>query len=154
MTTPIPYPIINGFRASGNSIELVIAGIKGLRGFKVLDYNRTRSRGMVEGNHPDPLGKTRGKNAYKASCELYLAEWNLLLATLGPGYGDLPFTVISQFSENGFDTITDTLLGCTLDSSTGGGDSTSTDGLLRKFDLNPLKILYNGQDDCEVPLVG
>lgn len=151
----IPYPLINGFRHSGNSIEVDLGGSR-FRGFKTIDYDRTRSRSTVWGNHPDPIGKTRGKNEYKASCELYLAEWHAWITSLGTGYGDKAFTVTVTYVEGGFDTITDILSGCTIDSVAGSHSSDSTDPLIRKFDLNPLKIIFGsaGLDDVAIPLIG
>jgi hypothetical protein len=152
MTTPISYPLLNGVRHSFSSIELKINGVI-YQGFKSINYNRTRTRGMARGNSPDPLGKTRGENEYKADCELYLAEWNLLQAGLGAGYGDVSFTVICSYTENGFDVITDELQGCTLDDSD-AANSQGVDPTVRKCTLSPIKILFNGIDDLETPLTG
>lgn len=154
MATPIAYPLINGFRHSGNSIDTLDLNGNKFRGFKSIEYTRTRTRVMVYGNHPDPIGKTRGKNEYKASVELYLAEWHAFVSSLGAGYGDVIFSINAVFVEGGFDTITDRIIGCTIDTSTGGAVSDSADPLMRKFDLNPLKIVYGGFDDAAIPLVG
>jgi hypothetical protein len=124
------------------------------RGFKSIQRSRTRTRTILHGNHPDPIGKTRGKNEYKASVEILLAEYNALQAAIQSaqaGYGDVFFSMIVSYSENGFDTITDTVIGCTFD-TTEASDSDGTEGTMRKIELNPLKILFNGLDDCAVPL--
>ncbi len=152
MPTPIQYPLLNGVRHSFCSIELKLNNTIFI-GFKSLNYNRTRSRGVVRGNHPDPLGKTRGDNEYEADCELYLAEWNMFQMSLGAGYGDVFFQIFATYSENGFDTIQDVINGCTID-STEVSQSQGSDPLVRKFDLSPLKILYNGVDDMITPLIG
>ena len=152
MTQPIQYPFINGNRADGNSIELKIAGLIFI-GFKSIEYSRKRTRTKPMGAHPDPLAKTRGTNEYDANCEMYLAEFNALLAHLGAGYGDVPFTITATYIQNGFDTIQDVLRGCTIDSTT-ASNPVGAEALVRKFDLAPLKILYNGVDDLAVPLVG
>jgi hypothetical protein len=55
------------------------------------------------------------------------------------------------YSENGSDLIQDVLLGCTLD-TTDVANSQSPDALVRKFKLNPIKILFNGVDDSAQPL--
>jgi len=150
MATPIPFPLVNGTRHSFSSIELKIAG-QIFVGFKSINYGITRSRGLVRGNHPDPIGWTRGENEYKADCELYLAEWNLLQSQLGPGWGDVPFVVLVTYGENEFDTITDELIGCHLD-GTDISNGQGTDALVRKVELNPLKILLNGLDNNTTPL--
>lgn len=153
MPTPIPYALVNGVRHSPVSIELKLQG-QIFIGFKSIEYSRTRKRSMVYGHHPDPLGKTRGQNEYKASCELWLAEWNAFQAQLGTGYGDVLFQVLVTYTENGFDTIQDVINGSSMDSTEAASEASSTDGLARKFDLNPVKILFNGIDDVAVPLTG
>ena len=153
----IPLPLINGVRHSAASVELKVANII-IVGVKSVDYSRKRSRTQVRGFHPDPLGQTRGENEYDASIEIYLAEFNQLQAACqalngGKGYGDATFDVIVTYGENGFDTITDTIRGCNID-STEAGVSQGPDALTRKIELSPLKILYNGLDDLTNPLVG
>ncbi len=152
MTTPIAFPLINGVRHSFSSIELKIAGVIYV-GFKSINYSRTRSRTNVFGNSPDQLGKTRGTNEYKCDVEMFLAEFNQIQAQLGAGYGDVFFPINVTYTENGFDTISDTIIGCTLD-TTDASNSQGTDPTVRKFELNPTKILFNGIDDMTVPLTG
>lgn len=152
MASPIAYPLVNGFRHSFASIELKLGNLIFI-GFKGINYSRTRNRALVRGNSPDPIGKTRGDNEYSADCELYLAEWNVFQASLGKGYGDQMFQVIVTYTEAGSDTITDRLLGCSID-STEASQSQGSDPLTRKFDLKPLKIILNNLDDLAVPLVG
>lgn len=152
MTTPIAYPLINGVRHSFASVELKLNG-QIFIGFKSINYSRTRSRSLVRGNSPDPLGKTLGENEYSCDAEIYLAEWNLFQSLLGAGYGDVFFQVLATYSANGFDTIQDVINGCTVD-STEASQSQGPDALVRKFDMKPLKILFNGIDDLAQPLVG
>ncbi len=158
MATPISYPLIDGYRKSFVSIECVFSakGAQGapsmslnFRGFKNISMSRTRERGEARGNHPDPLGKTRGKNTYKASVEILIEEFNQLqaeLAKISQAYGDVFFTFTRTYTENGTDTITDTAIGCTFD-TTESDDTESADPSLRKIELNPLKVLFNGIDD-------
>src|SRR5262249_47614835 len=127
----------------GNSLEF--------RGFKTINYNRTRSRTKVMGNHVDPLGKTRGTNDYTCDAEVYLAEYMALIRQLGAGYGDKQFSIFVQMVEGGFDDIQDEILGCTLD-TTDASNSQGTDPLVRKIDFNPTKILFDGIEDVDVPL--
>lgn len=152
MATPIPYPLINGTRHSFSSIELKLNGNIFI-GFKSINYSRSRSRTAVYGNSPDPIGKTRGTNEYTADVELYLAEWNQFMESIGEGYGDVFFQVLVTYSENGFDTIQDTINGCTIDGLE-VSQSQGSDPLVRKFEMSPLKSLFNGKDDLAVPLVG
>lgn len=150
MAEPIAFPLVNGVRHGFSSIELKIAG-QIFVGFKSVNYTRTRSRTMVYGNSPDPIGKTRGTNEYKADLELYLAEWHLLQNILGEGYGDIFFDALVTHGENGFETIADELIGCTFDTDD-AQNSQGTDPTARKIDLNPVKIKYGGKDNLEFPL--
>ena len=155
MTTPINYPLVNGARHSFVSIELNLNGLV-FPGFAEINYTRTRSRTAVYGNNPDQIGKTRGKNEYKADATVYLAEWNQFQAQLQaqkPGYGDVFFQITVTYNAVGFDVITDTLLGCTMD-TTEASNAEGADPTKRKFELNPIKILYNGIDDNATPLHG
>lgn len=152
---PLQYPSTTGARPSFGHIELNIAGFKFV-GFKKIDYSRTRSREMIYGAHPDPLGKSLGQNEYKASCELYLPEFNLFIQQLGLqgiplGYGDTFFTVAVTYNATGFGVVTDTLYGCSFD-STDAANSQGTSALTRTFELNPLKIEFSGIDDLTNPL--
>ena len=169
MSTPISYPDINGVRQSFVSSEIkfaqpAIGGSVGgatlslnLRGYKAADYGRKRTRGELRGNHPDPLGKTRGSNAYTGKFTYALAEAlairNALQALAGgsSGYGDVFFSVIVTHSETGFDTQTDSVLGCTLDDDqiklAEGVEATMVE-----LDFSPLKVLINGVDDVTNPL--
>lgn len=154
-TTPIPYPDATGARHSWASIKAIIAGVPFL-GIKKCTYDRKRTREEVRGTHVDPLGKTVGENAYTCAIDLYLAEWNQLQALIQDaadqqsigdvGYGDVFFTIQVQYSANGFDTIQDEIIGCTLD-MTSADQQQGPSALIRGIELNPLKILFNGLDD-------
>lgn len=155
MADALVYPLIRGFRHGFTSIKLIfnLDGGKTIEMFcKSINYGRTRSRGLVRGNHPDPIAKTRGENEYKASVEMALAEYRLLVAEIGPGYGDKVFATFITYGENGFETVTDQILGCTIDDDD-ASNSQGPDPLMRKLDLAPLKILMAGVDDLEVPMI-
>ncbi len=155
MADALVYPLVRGFRHGFASIVLVYAldnGKKIQMFVKSVNYGRTRSRGLVRGNHPDPIAKTRGENEYKASVEMALAEYRLLVAEIGPGYGDKFFDMFVTYGEDGFTTVTDVILGCTIDDDD-ASNSQGPDPLMRKLDLAPLKILMAGVDDLEVPMV-
>lgn len=162
MPTSIAYPLVNGVRHGFSSIEFKLAG-QIFVGFKSIKYGRKRTRVEVRGNSPDPIAKTRGDNAYTGSCEMYLAEWNLFQSALiaaakvafgntdGKGWGDVAFQTLVTYNENGFDTIIDTLNGCTADEIS-ADQQQNPDPLVRMIDLAPLKILFNGVDDLAQPL--
>jgi hypothetical protein len=155
MATALQYPLIRGFRHGFASINIKFALDSGkiIQMFcKSVNYGRTRSRSLVRGNHPDPIAKTRGENEYKCSVEMALAEYRLLTASIGPGYGDKIFSLLVTYGETGFDTVTDEILGCTIDDDD-ASNSQGPDPLMRKLDLAPLKILMGGVDDLEVPMI-
>ncbi len=155
MADALVYPLIRGKRHGFASIKATFfigAGVTVEMFIKSVNYGRTRSRGLVRGNHPDPIAKTLGENEYKCSVEMPLAEYRLLVAQLGPGYGDVDFSLFVTYGETGFETVTDEILGCTLDDDD-ASNSQGPDPLMRKLDLAPLKILMGGTDDLEVPMV-
>ena len=158
MTTPIAYPQVNSVRHSWASVEVKVAGL--IFYATGVNYSRKRNRTLVRVNHPDPVGKTRGSNEYTGDLEMLLAEFNALQAALiaqatqqglNGGYGDVSFDVVVQYTENGLDTVTDTLKGCTMD-STEASNAEGSEPSKRKFELAPLKILFQGQDDLATPL--
>lgn len=169
MPTVIAYPQTVGVRHSWASIEIKFAAQTGTSASTgggptiyctKAKYSRKRNRTLLRVNHPDPVAKTRGSNEYAGEIEMPLAEFNLLQYTLiqlanaqglNGGYGDVTFSVVVNYSENGLDTITDTLLGCTMD-STDADNAEGTDPTKRVFDCAPLKILFNSQDDLATPL--
>ena len=147
---PVGFPLTDAARQSFPSIEAKF----GTQVFLIhaINYSRTRSRTLVRLNHPDPVGKTRGSNEYKADCEMLLSEFEQLRKAMGgAGYGDKFFDVIVTYSENGLDTVTDVLKGCTID-STDASNAQGDDATMRKFELNPVKVLFGGDDDVSNPL--
>ena len=155
MADALQYPLVRGRRHGFASITLVFAldGGKKVQMFcKSINYGRTRSRGLLRGNHPDPIAKTIGENEYKASVEIAVAEYRLLVAELGEGYGDIVFDTLVTYGENGFETVTDEIIGCNLDDDDASNPQ-GPDPLMRKLDLGPLKIRMGGIDDLEVPMV-
>ena len=158
ITTPIQYPDSLGARHSWTSIKAIVAGLP-ILGIKKCSYSRIRTREIMHGTHPDPIGKTVGENAYKASIDLYLAEYQQLKAALvqqatanQSGYGDVFFTVQVQYQAPGFTLIQDEIHGCTLD-ETNAEQTQGPAALIRGIELNPLKILFDGDDDYSPSLI-
>lgn len=155
MADALIYPLIRGFRHGFSSITMkfkLTGGVDIQMFVKSINYGRTRSRGLLMGNHPDPIAKTRGENAYEGAVEMALAEYRLLVAQLGPGYGDIVFDTLVTYGENGFETVTDELIGCTIDDDD-ASNSQGPDPLIRKLDLAPLKIRMAGVDDLLIPMI-
>lgn len=152
MPTPIRYPDTTGFRAGFQSVILKVDRQE-FSGFTAVDGERTRERALVYGANADPIGKTRGKNTYKMSIGMYVAEFNnFMIQHFGAGWGDQPFNVEVVVNENGYDTQQYLGLGCTVDvakfSFSEGTDPLKFEGI----ELNPIKILFNGIDDNAQPL--
>lgn len=155
---PIAYPDSAGARHSFVSLKAIVAGLP-ILGLKKCTYSRQRQREILHGTHVDPIGKTQGENTYKASLDLYLAEFQQLKAALiqqgealGVGYGDVFFIIQAQYRAPGFTLIQDEIQGCTLD-DTNADQSQGPAGLIRGLELNPLKILFDGDDDVSPSLI-
>ena len=151
----IGYGNSSGPRPSFGSISLEMFGLRFVA-FKKIEYSRTRSREMIMGAHPDPMGKTLGENAYKCTAELYINEFVLFLrqiklANPTGGYGEIFFPINVQYNIVGVGVVTDTIEGCTID-STDASNSQGPGGLTRTIEFNPTKIKFDGLDDVDVPL--
>lgn len=154
--SPIQVPITNGFVRSFGHVRLNAAGIDFTGGFKSIKRSRTRKRDMVMSNSPDPVGKTLGENEYKCSA-VFLFDWYMnfiqtVQNVLGDGYGDQSFSIYVSYVGVNLVTYTDTILGCTIDTSD-ASDESGTKELTREIEFNPIKILFNGQEDLADPLV-
>lgn len=154
--SPIQVPLTNGVVRSFGHVRMSIAGLEFTGGFKSIKRSRVRDREMVYSNSPDPVGKTLGENKYECSAVVYYDWWANLLQTvqnnLGPGYGDQPFTIYVSYVGANLVTYTDQVLNCTFD-STQADDQQGIAALTREVNFNPTKILFNGVDDLEDPLV-
>jgi hypothetical protein len=154
--TPIQVPLTNGVVRSFGHMVMSIAGLEFTGGFKSFKRSRQRERELPYSNSPDPIGKTLGQNKYQASGVFYYDWWaNLLLTVqqnLGPGYGDQPFTIYCSYIGVNLNVYTDTIINCTFD-TTEADDAAGTQALTREIQFNPTKILFNGYDDLEDPLV-
>lgn len=155
-TAPVQVPLTNGVVRSFGHVRLEIAGLEFTGGFKSISRSRERDREMVYSNSPDPVGKTLGENKYECTAVVYYDWWANLIQTvqeeLGPGYGDQPFTIFISYVGKGLTTYTDQVINCTID-STKADDQQGTAALTREIKFSPTKILFNGVDDLEDPLV-
>lgn len=154
--TPIQVPLTAGVVRSFGHLRLQCAGLEYTGGFTKAKLSRKREREQVYSNNPDPVGKTLGENKYECSMTVYFDWWMNTLQTieqdLGPGYGDQPFTIFVSYVGKNLVTYTDQVLNCTLDETT-MDHSQGTKALTCELNFNPTKILFNGVDDLEDPLV-
>lgn len=152
MPTPIQYPDTTGFRASWQSVICKVNRQEFL-GYTAVSLERTRERVLVYGTNADPIGKTRGKNTYKASIGVYLAEFNtFMLQQFGQGWGDKTFTFQITVTENGYDTVTAQCYGCTIDVSKYDFSESADPLKVEGIELNPVKIVWDGLNDNARPL--
>lgn len=152
MPVPVRYPDTTGFRASFQSVILKVDRQE-FPGFAAVSGERTRERVLVYGANADPFGKTRGKNTYKMSVGVYVAEFNFYMVQhFGAGWGDRIFRTDVLVNENGYDTQHYLGLGCTIDVTkfdfTESADPLKFEGI----EFNPVKIIFNGLDDNGKPL--
>lgn len=158
MPTPIQYPYTGGNRHSSASATLKIfngttqiPSTGPFAGWSKISYEWELKPSLVRGHHPDPIGQTLGQASYTLSWEVFLAEYNMLLSLIGPGFATIPLTFTVAYSENGFDTIVDQILGVRL--TKGGRElQNNADPLKATIECSPLKILPNGVDLLAVPL--
>lgn len=158
MPTPISYPSTGGNRHSSASAELTIfngavqiPASGPFAGWSKIGYTWSLEPELVKGHHPDPIGQTVGAAKYELTWTVFLAEYNMLLALLGPGFATFNLTFVISYSENGFDTIVDTITGVRLTSGARELDNTAKP-LEGEFKCSPLKIYPNGQELLAIPL--
>lgn len=154
---PIAVPLVNGTAWSFVRLRIEVAGFKLNGGIKSAKYKRERKRDQVRSNHQDPVAQTDGENSYSGSIVIYAAWWLNLMRTirntLGTGYGDVAFNAFISYGmpSDILDPYQDVLTGCHFD-STDADNAQGTAALERTVDLQPLKIYFDGVDDCDVPL--
>lgn len=137
----IDYPLINGTRFEYASIEIKAAG-KRYVGVKSIDYSQDLEPGQVYGTHAQKIGRTRGELKPDGSMEMYKEEATNLIVGLGPGYMEVVFDIVVNYSE-GLNIVTDTIKGCRI-KKVSDSHSQGTDAITTKLDLDVMSILFNG----------
>ena len=147
---PVEYPLINGKAFSFTSVILYIADTE-FRAFKAISYGGSRKYAWIYGNNSDPLARTKGKNEYDGSFDLYKHEYDRLIGLLGDGYKDKTFNVEVGWSSDGLSLGYDQLVGCAIaDDPVESSDS--EEGTVVKVKLSVTKVYRNKTDDNAVPL--
>jgi hypothetical protein len=161
-TNPIRAYLINGIAFSFASAQVVIScpatgqsvDLENV-GLTAINFKRERDRGEpLRGGHPDPLAKVRGENKYTASLKAYKSVRDYIVENVlgGSGHGDRIFNVTVTYLENGLDAKLVEIRGCTWDSD-GSDNQKGTDATEVEVNLSPLKVLGDGFDDVDNPLV-
>lgn len=148
-------PLINGNRFSWTSIEVTLAGLPSYIGgpFKAINYTSKQEPGIVHGNSPRPLGRTRGQYEATGSFEMYRSEWQDFVeqivsnsAQSNVGIHDIEFDITVQYAEfdpstGGDNVITDVLSVCRI-SSLGFSNSQGSEPSTVSCDLSIMFIDY------------
>lgn len=147
------YPNIRGKRMSFASVSLSMNGQVPTVAFKDISYDDTLSPVKVMGTSPIPLGRTEGTYEANASVEIYREEFDDFMKTLGAlangaGFKETSFDIVITYSENGTDVITDTLVGCRIESNPSKATQ-GADPLTVPVKLNVLYILWNGRNSVD-----
>ncbi len=80
----VPFPIINGHAFSYASVEIFWGPLPvAQKAFKSINYGAKLDPGEIRGTDPHVIGYTRGTHSSDGDAEAYLAQWELLKATLG-----------------------------------------------------------------------
>ncbi len=152
MANPIPYPMVNGTRHSWAQIEAKANGAL-IVGFQEINYNDKLTPEKQYGTAPEPIGRTLGEYDAEGSCTLLLAEFNVLITALGPGFKQKVFPITVSYSADGLETIVDQLIGVRI-AEVDASNAKGPGGTVRKLTLNLMKILWNGLDSLVNPLTG
>lgn len=146
--TPLPYPLVQGFRYDHSSLDIKLSGVSNL-GVKALDWNDGLTIGKVFGTAAQKLAETRGQYDGDGSLELWTAEavnFEQQLVQQFPGIGlyEMRWTLDVNFaSEGGLPPMTVGLVGVRILKRT-FSTSASTDAHSWKYDLSIMYALVNG----------
>lgn len=149
MATP-PAPYINGYRYDWSSLETSILDTRYPNSFSKITYKKARERGQLRGKGPKKVARTRGKETCTASFEMMKEDFEDLKAKLVANvqsdkdtWQDVPFDIICSYEENGL-IITDTIVGCLIDSVENAPSRDSQDAAMVSVDLDVMDISLNG----------
>jgi len=139
-------------RMSFSSVTIKMAGQSPLIACKDISYDDTLAGVKVKGTNPYPLGRTRGDYEANGSIEIYREEFNDFMQTFTgvKGFKETSFDIVVQYSENGTDVITDTLVGCRIESNPSKA-SQSADPLTIPVKLYVMYILWDKRHSIQNP---
>lgn len=159
MALPIPIPLINGDFYSYADIEVSIVGLTvpvplGIyAGIKSINYGHKLGRAYVRGTNREPLGMSSGQYEPSADFEMFTPQANLFMAALGPGYMQVPFSVVVNYTTTQLGIVSDSIVGAYI-TEVSKSNSESVDATTVKFTLMPQRILLNGLFAVTVPIGG
>jgi hypothetical protein len=91
-------PIINGHRYSFSSIDLHANG-KLFYGVTKIAYRSSLKPGVIRGTDAEKIGRTPGEAEHTCELEMLQQEFQVLVDSLGPGFGLAVFDVQVVFAE-------------------------------------------------------
>jgi hypothetical protein len=138
------YPLVNETLHEWSSVEIKFEGRK---------YDEGLDPQKQYGTSVDPIGRTRGPRDANGDIELYLEEYQRLMADMGAGFYEQTMQITVSYSEDGLSTIVDQLVDVRI-KKINVSQSQGADALTRKLDLSVMKVLWNGLDGVKNPLTG
>lgn len=146
----IKYPLYNGPYPGWLNMEIRVAD-KVIGGITELNWSIKAEPGEVRGAGGQPIGYTVGQASYEGDLSLLEPQYYELISTMGDNYMVKTFTIfiargpIDDTGEFTFETYYDALYGVRITGSAGSGSATSSDGLVKKLTIKPLRVFENGQ---------
>ena len=137
------FPTVNGQKHAYSDVVTSAADVKH-RGISAVGYNTERTATDAHGQGPNRAGVALGKVKNDGSMEMYRADADAFLQTLGQGYSAVPFQIIVVYrAVIGAPLVRDTLNGVRItkvEHSPQEGD----EPMKTKFTLNIGEVLLNG----------
>lgn len=134
---------VNDIEYAWGSITVKAKGQE-LTGIKAISYGDAIEREAVYGAGRHKLGMTRGKyTTEQGSMTLFLKQHRAFIATLGDGWGDVPFEIEVRYAETGEDTHVDIIEGCKLAGNPEGGEEGAS-ALEREVKFDFMRIKRDG----------
>lgn len=97
----------------------------------------------MRGTAAQKLARTTGEHDAEGGFTLPLEDWGELIATLGDGYGGVPFAITVTYSNEGQNLTTVELLGCRITGHSGGSES-GGDPTMEEITLDIMEVKTNG----------
>jgi len=144
MGFPFPaYPLLNGHRFAAQSVEFTINGIR-MIAVSEMNYKDSLKGGVVRGTTPYIIGTTAG--IYEADGDMTMPEleWNILMSSLGPGYGERRHLIQIMMTEKNATPSKHLLVGTRIEEVSNGVKTDGADALMVKIALKPHYIVRNG----------
>lgn len=136
------FPLLNGHRHDFSSAEINVNG-QLFNGIRALNYGHGLDPGELRGNRAPTIGRTRGKYAAEGDMEVYLAEYQQLILTLGSGYMERSFNIVASYNELGQDLVTDMLIGCRIKKASKPFQE-GNEPLVVRVELHVMELRENG----------